>query len=104
MKHRSDKGRKGHKRVLMAAAAIIAAAAIAAGVSFYNKSAEPIGALPVNLPTTPQSYLGVYANEAPASYSGVTAFTSATGARPERGHVLQRMVRAVPDPLRHYGG
>lgn len=83
MKHRSDKGRKGHKRVLMAAAAIIAAAAIAAGVSFYNKSAEPIGALPVNLPTTPQSYLGVYANEAPASYSGVTAFTSATGARPD---------------------
>ncbi len=83
MKHRSDKGRKGHKRVLMAAAAIIAAAAIVAGVSFYNKSAEPIGPLPVHLPTTPQSYLGVYANEAPASYSGVKAFTSATGARPD---------------------
>lgn len=83
MKHRSDKGRKGHKRILMTAAAIIAAAVIAAGVSFYNKSAEPIRPLPVNLPTTPQSYLGVYANEAPASYSGVAAFTSATGARPD---------------------
>ncbi len=84
MKHRSDNGRKGHKRVLMTtAAAILAAAAIVAGVSLYNKSAEPIAPLPVNLPTTPQSYLGVYANEAPASFSGVTAFTSATGARPD---------------------
>ncbi len=83
MKHRSDTGRKGHRRVLTIAAAIIAGAAIAAGISFYNKSAEPIKPLPVNLPTTPQSYLGVYANEAPASYSGVNAFTTATGARPD---------------------
>ena len=66
--------------------AIIAAAAIAAGVSFYNvysKSADPPGPLPVHLPATPQSYLGVYANGAPDSYAGVTAFTSATGARPD---------------------
>ena len=54
--------------ILMTAVAIIAVAAIAAGVSLYNKSADPIGPLPVNLPTTPQSYLGVYANGAPASY------------------------------------
>jgi Glycosyl hydrolase family 26 len=33
------------------------------------------------LPTTPGSYLGVYAPGAPGSYAGVTAFTSATRAR-----------------------
>jgi mannan endo-1,4-beta-mannosidase len=70
----------------MTAVAIIAAAAIAAGVSLYNKSADPAaptGPLPVDLPTTPQSYLGVYADGMPASYNGVTAFTSTTGARPD---------------------
>jgi hypothetical protein len=72
--------------MLTAGAAIVAAAAIAAGVSLYNKAADhpaPIGPLPVHLPTTPESYLGVYTNGAPASYSGVTAFTSAIGARPD---------------------
>jgi mannan endo-1,4-beta-mannosidase len=34
------------------------------------------------LPTTPGSYLGVYAAGAPVSYAGVTAFTRATGVRP----------------------
>jgi glycosyl hydrolase family 26 len=63
--------------------AIIAAAAIAVGVGLYNKSAAPGGPLPVHLPTTPQSYLGVYVNGTPASYAGVTAFANATGARPD---------------------
>jgi glycosyl hydrolase family 26 len=66
--------------------AIIAAAAIAAGVSIYNKSADSADSarpLPVQLPTTPQSYLGVYVDGVPASYDGVTAFTNATGARPD---------------------
>ena len=58
-------------------------AAIAIGVSFYNKSADRIGPLPVHLPTTPQSYLGLYTNDAPSSYRGVTAFAQATGARPD---------------------
>jgi hypothetical protein len=83
MKHRSTEGRRGHRRLLTTAVAILAAAAIVAGVGLYNKSADSIGPLPVNLPTTPQSYLGVYADGAPASYNGVTAFTSATGARPD---------------------
>jgi mannan endo-1,4-beta-mannosidase len=72
--------------MLTAGAAIVAAAAIAAGVSLYNKAADhpaPVGPLPVHLPTTPESYLGIYTNEAPASYGGVTAFTSAIGARPD---------------------
>jgi mannan endo-1,4-beta-mannosidase len=34
------------------------------------------------LPTTPESYLGVYAAGAPNTYTGVTAFTTATGVRP----------------------
>jgi len=83
MKHRSGNSRPGRRRLLTAAVAIIAAAAIAAGVSLYNKSADSIGPLPVNLPTAPQSYLGVYTDGAPKSYSGVTAFTNATGARPD---------------------
>ena len=65
--------------------AVLAAVAIAAGRRGYNKSADPraTGPLPVHLPTTPESYLGVYTNSAPASYGGMTAFTSATGARPD---------------------
>jgi mannan endo-1,4-beta-mannosidase len=72
--------------MLTAGAAIVAAAAIVAGVGVYNKAADrpaPTGPLPVHLPTTPESYLGVYTNGTPTSYGGVTAFTSATGARPD---------------------
>jgi mannan endo-1,4-beta-mannosidase len=46
-------------------------------------SAGHDGPLPVDLPTTPQSYLGVYTQGSPASYSGVTAFANATGSRPD---------------------
>ncbi len=34
------------------------------------------------LPITPESYLGVYAAGAPNTYTGVTAFTTATGVKP----------------------
>ena len=63
--------------------AIIAAAAIAAGISVLNKTSDPSGPLPVHLPTTPQSYLGVYAARVPASYDGVTSFRHVTGVRPD---------------------
>jgi mannan endo-1,4-beta-mannosidase len=79
-------GPRKRRRILTAGVAIVAAGAIAAGVSLYNKSADhaaPIGPLPVQLPTTPLSYIGIYTNGAPASYGGVRAFTSATGARPD---------------------
>jgi mannan endo-1,4-beta-mannosidase len=74
-----------HRTAVTAAASIIAVAAIAAGVTLYNESASPAkpGPLPVQLPTTPGSYLGVFAHGAPTSYGGVTAFTNATGARPD---------------------
>ena len=86
MKHRNVNSLRRRRRIVTTSLAIIAAAAIAAGVSLYNlygKPAEHTGPLPVNLPTTPQSYLGVFADGAPASSGGVTAFTSATGARPD---------------------
>jgi hypothetical protein len=71
------------RRIVTIGAAIIAAAAITAGVVFYNGSAAPIGPLPVHLPADSGSYLGVYAKGAPASYNGVTAFTNAIGTRPD---------------------
>ena len=83
MKYRSGENQRGRRRIVTTGAAIIAAAAIAAGVSLYNKSTDSIGPLPVQLPATPQSYLGVYADGTPASYGGVTAFASATGAKPD---------------------
>ena len=74
------------RRLITTGVAIIAAAAIAAIVTLYNKPAVPtnsVGPLPVHLPTTPQSYIGVFAKGSPASYDGVTAFANATGARPD---------------------
>jgi glycosyl hydrolase family 26 len=83
MKYRSGNSPRRRRRIVTTSLAIIAGAAIAAGISLYNSSADATGPLPVHLPTTPQSYLGVYANGSPASYGGVTAFTSATGAKPD---------------------
>ena len=83
MRHQSRRRRRGRRRIVTGAAAIVAAAAIAAGVVLYNKSTDPIGPLPVNLPPATGSYLGVYANGVPASYTGVTSFQSATGIRPD---------------------
>ena len=34
------------------------------------------------LPTTPGSYIGLYTHDAPNSYAGVKAFTTATGVKP----------------------
>jgi mannan endo-1,4-beta-mannosidase len=79
--HHTVNGRKKLRWIASAAVVIIIAAV--AGVSLYHRSADRTGPLPVDLPTTPQSYLGVYAAGTPASYNGVTAFANATGARPD---------------------
>jgi mannan endo-1,4-beta-mannosidase len=72
------------RRIITSAVAVLAAAAIAGGVVLYNRTADPsIKPLPVPLPTGTNSYLGVFANGVPDSYSGVTAFTRATGTRPD---------------------
>jgi hypothetical protein len=62
---------------------IVAVAAIAGAVVLHDRSSDQAGPLPDHLPTTPQSYLGVYAPPVPASYAGVTAFTNTTGVRPD---------------------
>jgi mannan endo-1,4-beta-mannosidase len=85
MKHRGRRGaQRKSRRGLTALMAIVAAAAIAAGVVVYNREADPHdGALPINLPTKPESYLGVYTNQFPASYSALTAFARQTGTKPD---------------------
>jgi mannan endo-1,4-beta-mannosidase len=82
MKHHTVNDRRKFRWIASACVAIIIAA-VAAGISLYNRSADHTGPLPVDLPTTPQSYLGVYAAGTPASYDGVTAFANATGAKPD---------------------
>jgi mannan endo-1,4-beta-mannosidase len=71
------------RRIWAGAVAIIAAAAIAIAVSLYNRSADGTGPLPVDLPTTPQSYLGIFVDGIPNSYARVTAFARDTGAKPD---------------------
>jgi mannan endo-1,4-beta-mannosidase len=90
MKHQSRRRQGGPRRSVTTGIAVIAAAAIALGVILYNKSADPSGPLPVHLPPASGSYLGVYANGVPASYAGVTAFTSA--------------IKSKPDVLMYYNG
>jgi mannan endo-1,4-beta-mannosidase len=91
-------GLRKRRRVLTSVAAIAAAAAIAAGIGFYNRTAEPSGPLPVNLPISTASYLGLYANGVPTSYAGVTSFADATGARPDV--VMSYSGWFVPFPVR----
>jgi hypothetical protein len=74
---------RGKLRWIALAGVAIVIAAVTAGVSLSGGSANHTGPLPVDLPTTPQSYLGVYASGTPASYGGVTAFANATGAKPD---------------------
>ncbi len=77
-------GRKSQRRlrgVLIICAVLIGVAAVGVAITLSKRS-DPTGPLPVHLPATPGSYLGVYAHGVPDSYSGVTAFKSATGANP----------------------
>jgi hypothetical protein len=83
MKHRSTTPPSRRRRIGRVVIAVIAAAGIAAGIGFYNKSADPHGPLLSHLPATPQSYLGVYTAGTPRSYAGVSAFAKVTGAKPD---------------------
>ena len=75
--------RERPKRFLATVLAVTAAAAIAVGVILYDRSADHTGPLPVDLPPASGSYLGIYTKGIPRSYTGVTAFTNATGAKPD---------------------
>jgi hypothetical protein len=83
LKHRNGNDPRRLRRIVIAGVAVIAAAAIALGVTLYNKSADATGPLPVHLPPESASYLGVYTQGLPDSYGEVTAFTNATGANPD---------------------
>jgi hypothetical protein len=83
MKHHTVNGRSKLRWIASAGVVIVIAAAAGVGISLYHRSADRTGPLPVDLPTTSQSYLGVYAAGTPASYDGVTAFANATGAKPD---------------------
>ena len=79
-----QQGRKGQGRlrgIVIICVVIIAAVAVAAAITLSRRPAT--GPLPVNLPTTPGSYLGVYASGSPASFSGVTSFKSNTDTHPD---------------------
>lgn len=83
MTHSSRSMQKRPRRIWAGAAAIIAAVAIAIAVSLYNKSEDPAGPLPVHLPATPGSYLGVFIKGFPNSYEPMTAFSRQTGSHPD---------------------
>ena len=87
MKHQRSKRRSRGRIVAIVAAIVtfVAVSAIAGSVvlHLHGKSSGPAGPLPVLLPPTPHSYVGVYAPLVPASYAGVTAFTNATGVTPD---------------------
>src|SRR6516225_2045337 len=82
MRHQGSRRQGKSRRTITAVVAVIAAAAIAAGVVIYKRSAHHVDPLPVDLPPASASYLGVFTKGMPDSYSGVTAFSSATGTQP----------------------
>jgi mannan endo-1,4-beta-mannosidase len=73
-------------RFVVAAAAVAVAAVIAVNAGRHDESTAAPPPAPSAyrvLPVVPGSYLGIYAPPVPDSYSGVTAFTKATGVAPE---------------------
>jgi len=71
-------------------AAVVAAAAIAAGIIVYNQSSSrPTGPLPVHLPPVSGSYLGVYTPTAPAHVHRGDGVQERHRYPAGRGHVLQ---------------
>jgi len=83
MKHGGRTVRRRPRRRLGAVIAVIAAAGIAAGVVLYNRSTDPTGPLPVHLPATPGSYLGVFVKGFPNSYGPMTVFSGETNSQPD---------------------
>ena len=84
MRHAVRRRRPG--RIMVAAIAIVAAGAIAIAIvvaAALPRRPPPDGPLRLPLPTTPQSYLGVYADGVPASYTGVRSFSKAAGVKPD---------------------
>jgi mannan endo-1,4-beta-mannosidase len=83
MRHRSVRRRGRRGLVAIVVAAILCAGAVSATVILHNRSGDPSPPLPIHLPATPGSYLGVYAAGSPASYTGVTDFARSIDAKPD---------------------
>ncbi len=84
MRHGRRSERRRHRRLLTVCLSVLAAAVIAAGLVAYNRSnTKGSGPLPVHLPATTGSYLGVYTKNLPDSYTGVTSFKTSTGTTPD---------------------
>jgi mannan endo-1,4-beta-mannosidase len=84
LRHVRRNSRRTFRRITAAVVVVIVAAGIGLAVKLHYRTADPTTKyLPVQLPTTPQSYLGVYAHPAPRSLSGVTAFTRVAGTWPD---------------------
>jgi mannan endo-1,4-beta-mannosidase len=82
MKHDRKRGQMKPLRIVIAGAALILVAAIIVAVGRHNAGA-PDPSPPGTLPHTPGTYLGVYADQVPVSYAGVTAFANATEVTPD---------------------
>jgi mannan endo-1,4-beta-mannosidase len=83
--------RRGRLAAAIAAAGAAVAVVLAFAVQDAGGPAEAVPSAPKPqpkphghfvLPTTPGSYIGLFAEGAPNSYAGVTAFTTATGIKP----------------------
>jgi mannan endo-1,4-beta-mannosidase len=70
------------KLVAIGAAVLVAIAVIVAATRHYKSAAGPPTPAPVILPTTPDSYLGVYRKGVPHTYARVSQLTASTGVRP----------------------
>ena len=104
MKHRGTKQARPQRSWVKVGVAVVTAAAIAVGVILYNRSSDSTGPLPDHLPTSADSYLGVYTPSAPGTYAGVQTIREPHRGKAGCGHVLQRMVRALPCRIREDGG
>jgi len=69
-------------KVVTVGAAMLVAVAVIVAVTRHYKSVAISPAPAIVLPTTPDSYLGVYRKGVPDHYAGVTAMTDFTGVRP----------------------
>jgi mannan endo-1,4-beta-mannosidase len=98
MKHQRMKRQRRSTAIVVVGVIVVAVVATAAAVVLHKKSAERTGPLPVQLPAAAGSYLGVYVHGVPGSYAGVTAFKTATGARPNV--VMYYSGWFVPFPVR----
>ena len=83
MKHDRRRGRTRPLPIVIAAAVLVVVAAVIVAVTRHGSAAPDAAPPPGTLPHTPETYLGVYASNVPASYAQVDAFATATEVKPD---------------------